>query len=106
MANYQGAIFLWTWNGGSLDGLTIERNAVYWSPFENAPALINDAEIRGGGSACFKDNVIRTTARWLMDSKTTLSASRNQYHYFGPDVPRWRSDGAVRDGLAAAQQTG
>ena len=39
-----------------------------------------------------------------MDSKTTLSASRNQYHYFGPDVPRWRFDGTVRDGLAAVRQ--
>jgi hypothetical protein len=104
LANFQGAIFLHTWNGGSIDGLTVEKNTVYWSPYEDAPALINDAEIRGG-PARFEDNVIRTTSRWLMDSKTTLSASRNQYHYFGAGAPRWRFDETVHDGLAAVQRT-
>jgi hypothetical protein len=105
MADFQGAIFLHTWNGGSIDGLTVEKNTVYWSPYESAPGLINDAEIHGA-NARFEDNVIRTTSRWLMDSETTLSASRNQYHYFGADVPRWRFDGTVHDDLAAVQQTG
>jgi hypothetical protein len=105
MANFQGAIFLHTWNGGSIDGLTVEKNTIDWNPYEDAPALMSDAEIRGG-SARFEDNVIRTTSRWMMDSKTTLRASRNQYHYFGSGVPRWRFDGTVRDGLAAVQQTG
>ena len=31
MADFQGAIFLHPWNGGSIDGLTVEKNTVDWT---------------------------------------------------------------------------
>ena len=32
MAQFQGAIFLHTWNDGKLDGLVVEGNTIYWNP--------------------------------------------------------------------------
>jgi hypothetical protein len=92
MANYQGAIFLWTWNGGSIDGLTVEKNAIYWSPFENAPALLNKAEIKAA-TATFRNNTVVSTAPWLAESNTAMSLAGNSYRYFGSGAPEWRYGG-------------
>ena len=71
MAKYQGAIFLLSWNDGSIDGLTVENNTVYWSPFENSPALVNQATIKAG-TAAFRNNTIYSTSPWIVDSNTSL----------------------------------
>jgi hypothetical protein len=92
MANYQGAIFLWTWNGGSIDGLRVENNAIYWSPFENAPALLNKADIKLG-TASFQNNTIVSTAPWMTESNTAISMTGNSYRYFGSGTPEWRYGG-------------
>lgn len=102
MAKYQGAIFLLTWNGGSIDGLTIENNTVYWNPFENAPAVLNGADIRAG-SAVFRNNTIESTAPWLTSSHASLSFTQNQYTYFGAGEPQWRVDAQRFASLAALQ---
>ncbi len=89
MAKYQGAIFLLSWNGGSIDGLTMEDNTIYWSPYENAPALLNNGNIKAG-TAVFRNNTIDSTAPWMVDSNTSLSFTHNQYSYFGDGNPEWR----------------
>jgi hypothetical protein len=89
MANYQGAIFLLSWNGGSIDGLTMEDNTVYWNPYENAPALLNEGNIKAG-TAIFRNNTIYSTAPWMVNSNTALSLSQNHYTYFGAGAPQWR----------------
>ena len=91
MAKYQGAIFLYTWNGGSIDGLAIENNTVYWSPYESAPALLNNAQINAG-SAVVRDNTIYSTAPWLVDSNKSAHFESNRYTYFGSSRPIWRWD--------------
>ena len=57
LARHQGAIFLLTWNGGKLKGVTIENNTVQWDPSINAPAIRNGAEFIGP-PAIIRDNVI------------------------------------------------
>jgi hypothetical protein len=89
MANYQGAMFLYSWNGGSIDGLTVEDNTVYWAPFENAPALLNQATIKTG-TAVFRNNTIYSTSPWMVDSNASLSLTQNRYRYFGTGEPKWR----------------
>jgi len=89
MAKYQGAIFLLSWNGGSIDGLTVENNTVYWSPFENSPAFVNKAAIKGG-SAAFRDNTIYSTSPWLVDSNTSSLLAQNHYSYYGGGTAKWR----------------
>lgn len=102
MANYQGAIFLWTWNGGSIDGLTVEKNTIYWSPFENAPALLNKAEIKAG-TATFRDNTVISTAPWMMESNTSMSMAGDSYQYFGSGVPKWTYGGKSYASLRGLQ---
>ena len=102
MAKYQGAIFLLSWNNGSIDGLTVENNTVYWSPFENAPALLNEATIKTG-TAAFRGNTIYSTSPWLVNSNTSLSLAQNHYSYFGAGNPEWRYDTQAFSSLAAMQ---
>lgn len=104
MANYQGAIFLLSWNGGSIDGLTIENNVVYWNPYENAPALLNEGNIKAG-TAAFRDNTINSASPWMVDSNTALSLAQNRYRYFGGGSPTWKY-GDERFGSLSAMQSG
>ena len=103
MANYQGAIFLYTWNGGSIDGLTVDNNTVYWSPYEKAPALLNNAQTKPG-TATFRNNRIYSTSPWLIESNNDLSLSDNYYAYFGPGKPEWRWNAKTFNSLAQLQQ--
>ncbi len=89
MAKYQGAIFPLSWNDGSIDGLTVENNTVYWSPFENSPALVNQATIKAG-TAAFRNNTIYSTSPRLVNSNTSLSLAQNHYSYYGGGTAKWR----------------
>jgi hypothetical protein len=102
MANYQAAIFLLSWNGGSIDGLAIENNTVYWSPSEDAPALLNEADIKAG-TAVFRNNKIYSTAPWMVDSNMSLSLTQNSYRYFGSGIPEWRYGRQSFSGIHMAQ---
>ena len=102
MANYQGAIFLLSWNGGSIDGLTMEDNTVYWNPYENAPALLNEGNIKAG-TAVFRNNTIYSTAPWMVNSNTSLSLAQNHYSYFGAGTPQWQYGTQRFKGLTAIQ---
>lgn len=104
MAKYQGAIFLLSWNGGSIDGLTMENNTIYWNPYENAPALLNDETIKAG-TAVFRNNTIYSTAPWMVGSNTSLSLVQNHYSYFGAGTAEWRY-GAQRFKSLPAMQAG
>jgi hypothetical protein len=92
MAKFQGAIFLWTWNDGSIDGLKIEKNAIYWSPFENAPALVSRGDIKSD-TATFQNNSIFSTAPSLVESNTNLDLRGNSYEYLGGGLPQWNYGG-------------
>ncbi|MFZ0662902.1 MAG: right-handed parallel beta-helix repeat-containing protein [Acidobacteriaceae bacterium] len=89
LVRYQGALFLFTWNGGSIDGLTMENNTIYWDPYENAPAMLNEAAIKAG-TAVFRNNSINSTAPWMVNSNASLSLAQNHYNYFGFRTPEWR----------------
>jgi hypothetical protein len=88
LALYQGALFLLTWNNGSIDGLTVENNTVYWNPPALAPALINNAAIQGE-PAIFRNNKIHSTSS-LIGSNDKLILTANQYEYVGASPQRWQ----------------
>ena len=48
MGKTEGALYIYTWNGGSIDGLTVENNTVQWSPYNNAPPVVNNAALAPG----------------------------------------------------------
>jgi len=107
MADYQGAIFLLTWNGGSIDGLSIEKNTVYWSSFENSPAVLNRADIKGM-SAVLRDNVIVSAAPTMVESNTHMSLAGNSYQFLGSGKAAWtyggKSFGDLRELQSGASQ--
>ncbi|WP_263368479.1 right-handed parallel beta-helix repeat-containing protein [Edaphobacter bradus] len=96
MSAYQSAIFLHTWNGGSIDGLVVENNTVYWNPLGADPPLINDATIQGG-EAVFKHNAIYSTSPAFVESNRALSLNSNHYFYYGAQPERWQYGSATFD---------
>ncbi|HTV09755.1 MAG TPA: hypothetical protein VMD97_11995 [Candidatus Aquilonibacter sp.] len=102
MALYQGAIFIWTWNGGSIDGLTIEKNSIYWNPLENTPAVLNRGRVNAR-TASFRDNTIYSTSPRIIESNTAMSLSGDAYSYFGRRSPAWNYGGHDYASLADLQ---
>jgi hypothetical protein len=84
MAQFQGAIFIHTWNDGALDGLIVEGNTVYWDPPGTAPAVLNDAVFKGG-NGIFRNNRIDSTSPWLISSNRWLHLEGNHYSLYSQD---------------------
>jgi hypothetical protein len=104
MAQFQGAIFLHTWNDGKLDGLVVEGNTVYWNPPGTAPAVINDAVFQGEG--IFKNNRIYSTSPWLITSNQSLHLQENKYSLYSHDGAldgRWSYGDRMFHGFANYQ---
>jgi len=104
MAQFQGAIFLHTWNDGKLDGLVVESNTVYWNPPGTAPAVINDAVFQGEG--IFKNNRIYSTSPWMITSDRSLHLEGNQYSLYSHDGMldgRWSYGDRMFQGFADYQ---
>jgi hypothetical protein len=92
MAQHQGAIFLWTWNGGAIENLRVEKNSIYWRPVGDFPAVLNRAEIRGS-ERVFRDNQIYSSGRKMVESNKQISFENNQYITCGASGARWTFDG-------------
>ncbi|MGC2638937.1 MAG: hypothetical protein WA294_17265, partial [Acidobacteriaceae bacterium] len=101
MAKNEGAIYIYTWNGGSIDGLTVVHNTVEWSPFNNAPPILNKADLTG--SAVLRNNSIFSTAPSMVDTNTSLSFAQNQYRYYGLGNPVWRYGSQTYPSLRALE---
>jgi hypothetical protein len=104
LSAYQGAIFLYTWNDGSINDVVVENNTVYWNPLGPDPAVLNDATIQGGGQAVFRQNVISSTSPVLVRSNRTLSLNANQYFYYGTRPQRWHYGDADFDSFSKYRQ--
>jgi hypothetical protein len=74
---FQGEIFVYTWNGGSLNGVQIYNNTLYWNPVVNAPAFsTTGTTYTGTDPKLFMNNIIyatvpamiRTTSDFLLDN--------------------------------------
>jgi hypothetical protein len=103
MAQYQGAIFLLTWNDGVLDGLTVEDNTIYWNPPGTAPALISQATF-GADKATFRSNTIYSTSPWMLTGEKGLSLDQNRYIFAGSSADQWRYGSENFAGFATYQK--
>ena len=105
MAQFQGAIFLHTWNDGKLDGLVVEGNTVYWNPPGTVPAILNDAVFQGG-NGIFRNNRIYSTSPWIIASNQSLHFEGNQYNLYSHDGGldgRWSYGGRMFQSFADYQ---
>ncbi|HEY6372060.1 MAG TPA: hypothetical protein VIX37_15905 [Candidatus Sulfotelmatobacter sp.] len=104
MAQFQGAIFLHTWNDGKVNGLVVEDNTIYWNPPGTAPVLVNDAAFQG--EAVFKNNRITSTSPWMIASNRALHLEKNQYTLYSHDGVldgRWKYGDGLFHGFADYQ---
>jgi len=103
LSAYQGAIFLYTWNDGSINDLVVENNTVYWNPLGADPAVLNDAVIQGG-QAVFRHNAIYSMSPAMVRSNDALSLNSNQYFYYGTQPQRWHYGKLDFDSFGKYQQ--
>ena len=108
LARLQGAIYIHTWDNGSIDGLTIEKNTIDWNPPAPAAAVVNDEGTELAGSPiAVRDNVILSTSPLLIRSfGRTLTFSDNRYEYFGLGDPSWTWNGTTGQSLEQLQAAG
>ena len=108
MARLQGAIYIHTWDGGKIEGLTIENNFIDWNPPAEAAAIVNDDGTELTGSPLIvRNNVIRGTSPLLIKSfGKQLVFAGNRYQYTGLADPCWTWNGRTWHTLSAVQAAG
>jgi hypothetical protein len=89
LAAQQGAITLFTWDGGVLRGLRMEHNTIVWNPpVAAAPAIVNGATI-DGAPAAFTGNRIESSSPLFYRSNAQFAPSANTYSYNGAGIARF-----------------
>lgn len=77
---YEGDFFVFTWNGGLLNGVNIHDNLSIWKPAANAPCLNNDASFTENNPNSFTNNIIYSDTPWIIYSRNdTLKCDSNFY---------------------------
>jgi hypothetical protein len=90
LARRQGDLYITTWEGGSLDGVVVHNNTLYWNPSIDAPAVqVDRAVFTGGRPNRVFDNVVMSTVPSLVRSSGALQLEGNVYWYAGSDQPKW-----------------
>ena len=79
LSKRQGAIFLYTWNGGKLDGVDIEGNTILWDPPVRVPAFQSTAEFTGTLPNRFTGNTVIAVSRSFVSSQASIQFSGNRY---------------------------
>jgi hypothetical protein len=79
LAKRQGAIYLSTWQGGKLNGVTIEDNTVVWEPPLDTPAFKSTAEFTGNLPNRFADNTILAASGSFVASGPNMRFADNLY---------------------------
>jgi hypothetical protein len=87
LASRQGDFYLSTWGGGHLDGVLIHNNTSYWDPEGNYPALVNSADFTGDRRNIFANNIVVSTAPWMIDGGSDLELDHNLYWLDGEGDP-------------------
>jgi hypothetical protein len=80
LSKRQGAIFLYTWNGGKLNGVQIVDNTVVWDPTVPVPAFQSAAEFTGDLPNRFTRNTVISVPRSFVSSKSNVQFSGNHYY--------------------------
>ena len=86
MAVLQGAMYLSTWNGGQIRGLTISGNVIEWNPPVPGAAAIEAPGDNGGTPWVFAHNTIESTSPLIYKIKTPWQSSDNKYVLDGDPV--------------------
>ena len=102
---FQGEIFVSTWNGGSLNGVQIYNNTLYWNPAVNAPAFNSQgATYTGSGASLFMNNIIYATVPAMIETTSDFLLDHNIYWTKAPQA-NWQIGKRLYANFAAYQST-
>jgi hypothetical protein len=88
---YQGEILLYTWNGGSLDGVQVYNNTLYWNPAAPAAAFNTAGVIyAGSGPRIFMNNIIYSAVSAFIQTTPDFSLDNNIYWTSSSSGPSWQ----------------
>jgi hypothetical protein len=101
-----GAVLLYTRNGGTLDGVQIYNNTIYWNPDQNSNAVVNQAAFTDSRPDFFRNNLVYSTASWILFTNSKLGFDHNLYWYPGDKETVWlvgKIDGDAYRGFSQYQ---
>jgi len=88
---YQGEILLYTWNGGSLDGIQVYNNTLYSNPAASAAAFNTAGVIyAGSGPKIFMNNIVYSTVSGMVQTTADFSLDYNIYWTTSASGPSWQ----------------
>lgn len=103
-ADNDGDIFLFTWSGGTLNGVTVSNNTISWNPGGAHSALDNQAAFSGTGTNVFANNLVQARAgQMLYTDNTNVSSDHNLWWWTGTGSPTWTWNNVSYSSLAALQ---
>ena len=86
MAVLQGAMYLSTWNGGTIRGLTVSGNEIHWNPPVPGAAAIEGPATASGTPIVFTGNTVESTSPLVYRIKTPWQSSGNAYFLNGEPI--------------------
>lgn len=99
-----GEILLNTWDGGSIDGLQIYNNTLYWNSATAGMAINTTwANVTNNSPDLFENNIIYGATPGMMASGAPFTLSNNIYWTTGAGTPMWQYNGTAYSDLASYQ---
>jgi hypothetical protein len=78
LAKRQGDLFIYTWDGGALDGVRVENNTFYWAPPIDAPVVMMDhADYKGARPNVLTGNRLYTGVSRPILTRDSTMVGRN-----------------------------
>lgn len=102
----QGAVYLHTWNGGVIRGLSVEHNIIVWNPPVASAAAIVDDAASGDAPVLFTGNRIASSAANFYSANAQFAPSANFYSHSGSGEARFTLGDKRHATLAALQAAG
>ena len=114
LARRQGDLYIYTWDGGSLDGVLVHDNTFYWNPPLDVSAFqINQVAFTGSRTNRIFNNVIHSAVPAQLQSHPQLQMDGNVFRMYRgdqrkgeqPEAGRWtlRLDPSVNPDDARSQ---
>ena len=106
LAALQGAVYLRTWNDGTIDGLRMEHNTIFFDPVVGTAAAVVDEADTGGKPVVFDGNRIVSSAPLFYRANAQFAPAGNTYRYTGKGAARFTLGDRHDVSLAALKNGG
>ena len=106
--NQYGAIVVLSFDNGhgngSVDGVQIYNNTIYWNPQANVPVFqASNAVYSGSNPDVFENNLIYSTSNTTMINAPGVWSLNNNLYWQSSGTPQWTYDGTTYSSLGSYQ---